>query len=823
MKFNYNKRKAYTTFALIFVASMLASMVPLINFANAAVTYPFVEAIPNPVGVGQRTLINFGLLNYLRIDGDGWNVTLSITDPSGHTTTVDRMTWSTGTVGYSYIPETNGTYILKCIHEPETYNNVNYEASETDEYELIVQNDPVQAHPGHALPSEYWSRPIDSQLREWWSVSGSWLQSPFNLYAPYNDAPETAHIIWSRPIGDTMGGMTGGDSEVGFQNGDAYEGKFVSPVIIGGILYYNKYVAARYSTPPVQEVVAVNLKTGEELWTKSFGYNVRLSFGQILRWDCLNNRGAFSYLFGTSGTTLMAFEALTGNWIFNFTNVPSGTVYYGPNGELLKYSIQNLGTPQNPNYRLLRWNSSWLVIQGRVGMQESWGSAIQGTTWNGTKGYDLNVSITNTLPSTSILRVYPGDRLIGGNYSIARNTTNGVTLWGLSLVPGSEGALLFSNTWTGPASWANLATGMQSNFVAYDQNERVAIFWAKEETTNYAFSLETGQFLWKTDPQVYADAWTDSPSPERSIAYGKLIVASCGGIIYCYDIKTGDTLWTYEAADKYTESYISGNWWLMLQFVSDGKAYFGHMEHSAQEPKPRSAPFICIDIETGQVVWEIDGAFRTTRWGGRGLIGDSVIALQDTYDQKIYAIAKGPSKTTVNPITSAITKGSSVVISGSVMDISPGLEQKEITLRFPNGVPAVSDASMSNWMLYVHKQFEQPQDTVGVAVSIDAVDPNGNYVHLADATTDSSGTFNALVKPEVEGLYNIYVTFAGTSGYYGSFASTGLGVDPAPATPEPTTTPQSMTEQYFMPVAGIIIAIAIVGVILGFLALRKRP
>ncbi len=110
---------------MLFIFSMILSIVALPNSASAAgaKTYPFVEAIPNPVGVGQRTLINFGLINFLNIDGDGWNVTLHITDPSGHTTTVDRMTWSTGTVGYSFIPETNGTYILKCSFDESWYNS----------------------------------------------------------------------------------------------------------------------------------------------------------------------------------------------------------------------------------------------------------------------------------------------------------------------------------------------------------------------------------------------------------------------------------------------------------------------------------------------------------------------------------------------------------------------------------------------------------------------------------------------------------------------------------------------------------------------------
>jgi hypothetical protein len=130
---------------------------------------------------------------------------------------------------------------------------------------------------------------------------------------------------------------------------------------------------------------------------------------------------------------------------------------------------------------------------------------------------------------------------------------------------------------------------------------------------------------------------------------------------------------------------------------------------------------------------------------------------------------------------------------------------------------------MSDWMLYVYKQFDQPMDTTGVSVSIDAVDPNGNYIHLGDTTTDASGFYSLKVTPDLEGTYTIYATFAGTAAYYGSYAETALGVDQAAASPT-TTTEASAIEQYFVPVAGLIIVIALIGVVLSLLVLlKKRP
>jgi hypothetical protein len=85
---------------------------------------------------------------------------------------------------------------------------------------LKVTGEWKQAHPGYDLPDQYWTRPINAQLREWWSIAGSWVARPTNSYAPYNDAPGSAHILWTMPIGDTMGGLSGGDNwQVSYQDG----------------------------------------------------------------------------------------------------------------------------------------------------------------------------------------------------------------------------------------------------------------------------------------------------------------------------------------------------------------------------------------------------------------------------------------------------------------------------------------------------------------------------------------------------------------------------------------------------------------------------
>ena len=286
------------------------------------------------------------------------------------------------------------------------------------------------------------------------------------------------------------------------------------------------------------------------------------------------------------------YEPLTGEWRFNITNVPSGTIYFGPNGELLIYSISGS--------RLLRWNSSYVVMGGRTGMSESWGSQVKGATYNAAtrSGYDLNVSIPaletagNTLPG-SVLKVFVDDRVIGGSTS----QTSGVQLWGLSLEPGYEGQLLFNYSNPSPSEWAEGNITIRG-WGAFSQESMVATLWTKENRVHYAYSLETGKFLWQTQSQYFSDAWSGATDQENNIAYGKLYSAGIGGIVYCYDVKNGNLLWNYTVNDPYHESYISKNWWMVPIAITDGKLYMGYGEHSSLDPKPRGGPFLCLNVQT---------------------------------------------------------------------------------------------------------------------------------------------------------------------------------------------------------------------------------
>ena len=828
------RSKIANAIALFLMTAITISLfaMPVATAQNTSKTYAFIGTTPNPVGVGQEVLLHVGITQQLLVTQDGWTgLTVTVTRPDGTTETLGPFrTDSTGGTGTIYIPSTAGTYKLQTHFPAQTFNNINYQASDSEVVELVVGDVPIALYPGVPLPTEYWTRPIDAQAREWSVIGGNWLgigQFADNLagsVAPNNDyAPESAHVLWTKPI--EYGGLAGDLGQYSIFGGDAYEGKFAGGVIINGKIFYNRYNTIG-GTNVNNTVIAVDLHTGEQLWEKPLitpeGQRRTLSFGQVMQFTSFNVQGTFTYLYGTSGTRWDAFDVTDGRWLFAMTDVPGSSSLLGPSGEILKYTLNQTG-----GYMYL-WNSSAVIdaYWGTNTNSPNWGSwRPQGKTINATgrtattyatplglNGIQWNKTIPTGLPGS--VNYYVAQDIALGWYRASTNNPP-FTVWAISLKPGQEGQLLYRKTYDAPPGNVTISIGRVS------PADRVFTIWCKEDRTHYGYNLDTGNYLWgPTEPEFYLsylETW--------SIIYnGKLYTHGTKGIVDCYNIQNGEKLWSYAAIDPLSEILWSDNWIIRVDFIADGKIYLRHSAHSDNNPLPRGAPYVCLDAETGEVIWRANGLVRGTDWGGRGYIGDSILCKLDTYDLLIFALGRGPSATTVSASPKVSVHGSSVIVEGSVTDISPGTKDSALTMRFPNGVPAVSDSSMSDWMLYVYKQFARPADATGVEVVIEVLDPNNNYYEVGRTTSDSTGFFSLAFAPEVPGKYTIVANFLGSKSYYGSFSETAINVEQGTeATPEPTQAPATLSEQYFLPsVVGIIAAIGIVGVVLALLLLRKR-
>jgi hypothetical protein len=382
---------------------------------------------------------------------------------------------------------------------------------------------------------------------------------------------------------------------------------------------------------------------------------------------------------------------------------------------------------------------------------------------------------------------------------------------------------LFDRWWDAPAEWLSGSNTLHYGGATDDPEGGIISVWSKELRKHYAFSTDDGRYLWQTDSEHYLD-WYGWGNVEHTwyYAYDHLYSVGVGGILYAYNLTNGNTEWTYELDDAYNEPVTGIRWWGWITLIADGKVYLGTCEHSAEQPLPRGGPLVCLDAETGEVIWRVNGMYRATRWGGNAVMGDSIYATMDTYDQRVYAVGKGPSATTVKVQNPVITEGGSILVEGMVTDISPGTEEYGLTARFPNGVPAVCDANMSEWMLYVYKQFARPADMVGVDVTVSVLDPNGNFYDIGTTTADDSGFYKLMFTPSVPGEYTVIAAFCGSDAYYGSSAKTAVGVLQAVETAQPTEAPYDPTGSYVTGFGiGIIIAVVVIGLVI-ILMLRKR-
>jgi len=568
--------------------------------------------------------------------------------------------------------------------------------------------------------------------------------------------------------------------------------------------------------------MCVDLRTGEEIWFNeemgapgsgvaipAFGYDYAL---HQENWHGVIPPGIlFSSGFGS------AFNPLTGENLFNVTGVPSGTEIVGTNGEILRLQLNSVGK------WLAQWNSSRMWTTGIVPAintnSTGWVNASMSSR------YDWNITLSALGPGTwSINRVLLEDvaLLTQGNFGI-RGTWDGANMTVISLKPASRGQLLWTKYY--PAAPENVTRSL----AVVDPVNRVIVFRDKETFKFLGYSLDDGSYLWTSslhpDTSDYEFFETGAQTAD-----GRLYFSGYGGMLYGYDTKSGTLLWTYGngGPGNNTNSGLQTAWGdypIFVQAIVDGKLYLVTTEHSPNTPLYKGARVRCVDAETGKEIWTMLG------YGGRHIdppplaVADGFLVYLNHYDMQIYCVGKGPSSLTVTAPDVAAPFGSPVVIRGTVTDIAAGTKQNEQAARFPNGVPAVSDASQSAWMEYVYMQKPKPTNATGVPVKLEVVDANGNYRTIGTAASDASGMFSYTWTPDIEGTYYVIATFEGSESYWPSNAETSFAVEPAAATPAPTQAPiQSMADTYLLPgIIGIIVAIAVVGIVLALLVTKKRP
>jgi outer membrane protein assembly factor BamB len=325
-----------------------------------------------------------------------------------------------------------------------------------------------------------------------------------------------------------------------------------------------------------------------------------------------------------------------------------------------------------------------------------------------------------------------------------------------------------------------------------------------------AFDIYTGKALWTSELSEYP--WGPFWAYSGAVAYGNFYTGNYDGHIYCFDAETGKIKWKYYSGDTTETPY---NTWPFFSTpaVADGKIYMSNAEHTFTLPLIRGMRLHCVDAYTGKGIWNISGSMSPL------LVADGYLLGTNYYDAMLYCFGKGQTATTVSAPQTTISKGSGVLIEGTVLDQSPAQP----------GTPCVSKESMTAWMEHLHMQKPAPGigATTGVPVDLRAISSDGSVIDIGRVTSDSKGCFMCEWTPTDEDLYTVTATFNGDESYYGSWAETGLSVGAAP--PEPTEPAvqedideavDSLTPLFY----GIIVAV-VVAIVIGIVnlwGLRKR-
>ncbi len=515
----------------------------------------------------------------------------------------------------------------------------------------------------------------------------------------------------------------------------------------------------------------------------------------------------------------------------------------------------------------------------------SWENAS--TTWGATTLDALTLQALKS-PHSGYTMNYTSSALTGlpGTLNVVSNTNREpVEFFGDNIVPTYTGTTAcdsdYINIWlaainqTGPYSpWPTLTSTVNNNlgFVVtpvYNKTIEVPLpgmnyTWSIPNVSSYelpinyqynvfflecqqtrqewCYQLSTGNLLWGPTiqkPQISYYSTGGASGVQGNVYYGIYLAmdaSNYAGQIYAYNVTNGNLLWIYNAtAAPYNyESAYGANMPMILGAVCDGKIYCYSTEHSPTNPLWRQSYIRCINITDGTLIWKLEDFYAlystSGLFAGYGIpIADGYAVTWNAYDNFVYCIGKGLSATTVS-VQNGIQAGPDFTIMGTVTDQSPGALAVSTKMGYgPNGVPAVSDASQEGFMEYLYEQQVMPTNTTGVPVTISAIDPNGNYVNLGTATSDSNGFYSLGVNTNMlsagAGTYKVIASFAGSDSYGSSYAESAFTVNSAPAaTAAPTATPTSLADTYIVPgIVAIIVVIIVVGVVLALLMLRKKP
>lgn len=747
-----------------------------VSGADQIQTLAYISVNPNPIGKDQSLLVNLWLTPSIPSGPVFEDFTVTFTKPDGtkDVVKIDSEPWGTAANWFEYVPDQIGTWQYQFVFPGQVFPPQNissytgsgyqywaggdYKTSQSPVLTFNVTEEPVPGCKPVGLPTDYWERPIREENKDWAAISGDWVQAGYDAgssrFNPFSQGPESPHILWKKQV--ELGGIIGGQ-----YGATTYGGGSTTVVGRTNIIFYGH----TYYRDPAGATHCVNIKTGEELWVNPSMSTISGVIFQQKRLTPLE----FQPFLVSIGTSYIKYNPFTGAEVYRLNGTLSGT---------LDGSTQNPLVYSRSGGRLICWNTTEAPIAPNT-------------------VFGFNASATNFKQLIKYNVTDPGFAIsyISGRYggTIANN-------------PSMSGCVDLA---TGTKLWNRTIPAEERQTGAICAGDE-KLFTSGDGMKVRAYDMATGNKLWEAEADYpWGTFWSYSG---MSYAYGNVYASNYDGI-YCFDGETGEREWVYKTpASGYESPYPGWAFWGGA-VIADGKVYQTTGEHSPSNPVPTGNRLYCIDAYTGQQIWNISSLSGAST-GDPKTIADGVLLHCDEYDLQLYSIGKGKSDITVSAPLTSVTLGQSVMITGSVTDLSPAQP----------GTPCVSADSMGAWMEYLHMQKPIPSNVVGVEISLDALDPNGNTIHIDTVTSDGlTGMYQKLWQPEISGEFTVYATFAGDASYGSSVAAAPVGVVEAPVTPAPTTTQLNQQADNSLVTVGTGIAVIIAVALATLLILRKKP
>lgn len=823
-----------TTLPTIFAQTTLPGYTPMPDRD----TWTEVGLSPNYCGVGQEITVN--IMTYPGPSGPTYDaqnlvpelhggfegISITILHPDGTEETfmpIDETLAQTGIeipgqaqiVGhlqFRYKPTKVGEYTFTASFPGDFYTTDNiYEPGKLSVYykpsqstkpailtvqqEKVIEEGLLTGWPWSQLPENYWENPVNTDNREWHAISGDWLQRGYNIegsnYNPYSTAPNSPHIVWAREIG--MSGLPGG-----FFGSLPYADSGTSYVVMDGRIY--KSGRSGYFE-------CIDLRTGEKLWEAPGSVTLGMRLDPAYQTEAQHNEGAIdkwlwrvgTNRFGSGTNKWYRYDPYDGDLLQTIENVPrdiSGLKFQ--DGSSIAWVVQsdlsqwNTTEPMKIPYAyLIKWDYNMLyetVVYSQV-RSNDWRDGI---VWNVSVKTDDIVSVgDNNFRGLNVYPYWEANVVVvktpnAMQHSLGVDMTTGEILWKnynmvLDIDVRTEGV---ATSPSGPL----LKQDGGAHWVAYDVTDGQEIWRAP-----------SGELPWGLLP-AYTFVYND----------GVIFLGSYDGHVYAYNKDTGAQVWKSDYVGEEWETIYGNQPFNGMSVGADGKLYYTSDTTYRMMPRTRLHEMICIDEYTGKFIWRLPIGIEPTA------IADGYLLGADTENGMMYVIGKGKTETTVMASPKITAKGTSVLIEGTIMDMSPGA---------PN-TPAVADEDMSMWMDYLYDQnatmLNDPPMPNGVSVKLTAIGSDGSVIDIGTTTTNGYyGTFAHPWTPPDEGTYEILASFEGSESYWSSGALTAVSVGPevSPAGPiEPEAAFHITTELAIISVVAVILVVAIVA----FWVLRRR-